>query len=76
MLEGAVLGSERDEQTLFSPLKVENQHLQNGARGETLQFPLSQLLHAKESGVSSGCDTKSAKLPLILQETGITNYVT
>ena len=70
MLEGAELGSERDEQILFSPLKVENQHWQYGATGETMQFP--QLLHAKESGISSRCAPKSAKLPLIPQETGIT----
>ena len=74
MLEGPKLGSEREQQILFSPLKVENQHWQYGARGETLQFP--QLLHAKESGISSGCDNKSAKLPLISQETEITSYVT
>ena len=35
----------------------------------------SPLLHAKESGISSGCGTKSAQLPFIPQETGISNYV-
>ena len=72
MLEGEVLGSEREEQILFPPLKVENLHWQYGATGETLQFP--QLFNAKESEISSGCATKSAKLPLISMETGITNY--
>ena len=73
MFEGEVLGSERKEQILFSPLKVENLHWQYGAMGETLQFP--QLLHAKESEISSGCATKSARLPFIPQETGISNNV-
>ena len=74
MLEGEVFGSIREEKILLSPLKVENRHWQYGATGETLQFP--HLFRANESEISSGCATKSAKLPLISLDTGITNYVT
>ena len=71
MLEGEVLGSEREEQLLFYPLEVESQHWQYSAKVETLKC--SQLLHAKESGISSECAIQSAKLPLAPQETGIIN---
>ena len=65
MLEGEVLGPKREEQIVFYPLEVESQHWQYSAKGETL----------KCSGISSGCETKSAQLPFIPQETGISNYV-
>ena len=73
MLEGEVLGSKREGQIVFYPHEVESQQWQYSAMGETLQC--SQLLHAREPGVSSECATKSAQLPFILQVTGISNYV-
>ena len=73
MLEGDILGSEREEQIVFYPHEVERQHWQYTAMGETLQC--SQLLHAREPEIRSECATKSAQLPFIPQVTGISNYV-